>query len=369
MSSLAERARTFAEGLRCGLRAHLWKEIRARSRSRRFTAMLTAFLLALAAFVAGYLAIARRTVLGGSPWLGLQLFSILAFTAVLLLAFITIAVTAGSISGERERRTFDLLFVTRASALGLLVGKLAGSLVYVLLLLVASLPAFSLVYLFGGVPAEYFLLFFIVACATAVWHASLGLLLSAWVRRTIPATILSFVIALGLMVGPPVAAGIAGAQAAQSASMSMGGVMLSPGYPTAWRNSLPVLAMLSFASEGANQKPRTYAYASPLLPLVSVLPVGGSATSEMFVGVQTFVGGTLRAGDSGAALLRAVYISGVDPVTGRPEFARTWAPWVYYVAWSMIAAPLALILAAVPLTPRRVQRRARRRRVEQMAST
>src|SRR6185295_9683946 len=113
------------------------------------------YLLLLSGGVLGFLYLVRLGMGVIPPTLGSQLFSSLALGAVLLLAFITPALTAGAVSGERERRTLDLLLVTRASPLGLVLGKLAGSLLYVLFLLLAALPAFALVYLYGGVPPRY----------------------------------------------------------------------------------------------------------------------------------------------------------------------------------------------------------------------
>src|SRR5262245_38469317 len=168
--------------------------------------------------------------------LAVQLFSALSFASITLLTFITVAVTAGSITGERERRTLDLLLVTRASALGLVSGKLASSLLHVLFLLVASLPAFALVYLCGGVPPGYFLRFFLVAVATASFYGALGLLLSAWLRRTVLASVLSFVIVLGLVLAVPIAAGVsrqanrANESQSQFVSSTSGWTGYAPGY-------------------------------------------------------------------------------------------------------------------------------------------
>lgn len=205
----ASGLRGFLRGFSCGVRALVAKELRGRSRGGRSVAMLTGYLLALAAGVAGFLALAERSAIGASPWLGLRLFSTLAFAAVLLLAFIPVSVTASAISGERERRTLDLMLVTRASAVGIAAGKLVGSVLYMLFLLIASLPALSLVYLFGGVPARHIVLVLTVAAATALAHASLGLVLSVLLRRTIVATVIAYIIVLGLLFGVPFAATLA----------------------------------------------------------------------------------------------------------------------------------------------------------------
>ncbi len=211
------RGRSSAEsraGLMLGLRGLLSKETRSRSRGWRPVWLLTGYLGMLTLAVSGFLAL--MGAVGGvvSPMMGTQLFSALAMGAVMLLAFITPALTVGAVSGERERRTLELLLVTRASTLGLAAGKLAGSLFYVLFLLAASLPAFALVYLFGGVPTIYVVMVLAVAVVTALAHASLGLLLSALLRRTIVASVVAYLLVLFVVFGLPfvarVMSGLAG---------------------------------------------------------------------------------------------------------------------------------------------------------------
>ena len=67
-----------------------------------------------------------------------------AYAAMLAIQFamillITPAMTAGSIAGERERQTLDMLLVTNTGSLRIVAGKLLESLGYVALLLVAAL--------------------------------------------------------------------------------------------------------------------------------------------------------------------------------------------------------------------------------------
>jgi hypothetical protein len=360
-NSLLRRGRAAMDALSCGLRALLAKEIRAGSRGWRFSLMLTGYLLALAGFVAGFLALATLTPFGTSPVLGLQLFTLLAFATVLLLTFITVAVTASSISGERERRTLDLMLVTRASALGLVAGKLAGSLVHVLFLLVASLPAFAIVYLFGGVPAQYLILFFIVASATALFYASLGLLFSAWLRRTVMASVLSFVMVLALVAGVPIGTGIARENRRESERRSMVSSSVA-----GWRTHAP-FTMIAMQRAGP---PTILAYASPLVALASVLPAGGGDDESLMAGpsLQLFTAGTLRAGDSGLSLLRAMYVASVDQTTGEPVINVTWAPWLFYVLMCVGSVPPIVFLAAAALSPaRRSSIPALRRRRKQKA--
>ncbi|MGE5618843.1 MAG: ABC transporter permease [Sphingomonadaceae bacterium] len=333
----ATRSREARTGLRLGLRGLVAKELRSRSRGWRPVWLLTGYLAMLALAVGGFLALMANV--GGviSPNLGIQLFSALATGAVLMLAFITPALTVGSISGERERRTLELLLVTRASALGLVLGKLAGSLLYVLFLLVASLPAFALVYLFGGVPPLHLGMVLAVAAVTAVAYASLGLLLSALLRRTIVASVVAYLLVLFLVLGLP------------------------------FLSILAVLASQGRASGGT----ALYSFASPMSSLASVLP-SNSGWGMPLVGdlLPLVLGGRLGFGrvESAAGGISAtmVYALQPDPITGQVATVVAWAPWVYHFLFSAALAALCVLLAALVLAPTKPwqARRLRRTRVK-----
>lgn len=332
------RGRASAEsraGLALGVRGLLGKELRSRSRGWRPVWLLTGYLALLTLAVVGFLGLMGMA--GGivSPTVGTQLFSALGTGAVLLLAFITPALTVGAVSGERERRTLDLLLVTRASPLGLAGGKLAGSLSYVLFLLAASLPAFALVYLFGGVPAIYVAMVLAVAAVTALAHASLGLLLSALLRRTIVASVVAYLLVLSLVFGLPFISAVATVARQQA---RQGGPQ-APGVPPA------------------------YVYASPMASVSSVLPAGSPGMGVPLMGDLMRV--LMMGGSYGAPtptspdIAHAVYVVAVDRTTGQPQMVTRLAPWVYHFAFSGLLALFCLGGTALLLAPAKPWRRAK----------
>ncbi len=135
---------------------------------------------------------------------GQILFTFLILFQVALLAFITPALTAGAISGERERQTIDLLFVTRIPPFSIIWGKLLSSMSFVVLLLVLSIPIFSLVFLFGGIELDQVLYAFLVTGVTALTLGLVGIAFSTLFRRTLAATVASYGAAFVLVVGTPV---------------------------------------------------------------------------------------------------------------------------------------------------------------------
>ena len=60
----------------------------------------------------------------------MDMYELVATIEFVLLVFLSPAVTAASISGERERQTLDLMLSTQMTAAQVVVGKLMGCLLY-----------------------------------------------------------------------------------------------------------------------------------------------------------------------------------------------------------------------------------------------
>jgi ABC-type transport system involved in multi-copper enzyme maturation permease subunit len=182
------------------------KEYRSRMRTWRSPLAMTAYIVLLggigwAVFSSMVSSAQYNYGPGQAANYGQQLFSFLILFQMLLLAFITPALTAGAISGERERQTMDLLFVTRVPPFSILWGKLLASMSFVLLLLLLSVPIFSLVFLFGGIELDQMLAAFLVTGVTGLTLGALGLFFSTISRRTLPSTVAAYGAAFVLCFG------------------------------------------------------------------------------------------------------------------------------------------------------------------------
>jgi ABC-2 type transport system permease protein len=177
------------------------KEFRLRMRGWRSTAVLTAYMAILGIIAIAFLMQQAGPTSSQSSQVGLRLFQTMAIFQLFLILFVTPVSTAGAISGERQRQTWDLLLVTRLSSFGIVWGKLTAGLAFDLLLIVASLPLFSLVFLFGGVAPDDIVHTYIVFLATVVLLGVLSLCISALTRRLALAMVASNLIALLLGVG------------------------------------------------------------------------------------------------------------------------------------------------------------------------
>lgn len=181
------------------------KEIRSRMRGPRAFLTLTLILLAMGGIMYAILQIilstsSYSTVL--SPQIGQVLFATLAYLLLFMICAVTPSVTAGAISGEKEKLTYEMLMATPMSPASILWGKLVSALSYVLLLLFAAVPLASIVFIFGGVALRDMLKVLIILMSTAVAFGVLGLFMSALFGRTGRATIASLLVVLGLTLGP-----------------------------------------------------------------------------------------------------------------------------------------------------------------------
>ena len=141
----------------------------------------------------------------------------------LALAMLAAALAAAvSVSVEKDRRTLELLLVSRLGDAQLVVGKLVGSMVRVLLLLASAVPVFALVALFGGVTPAQLARLFAVTVAAALAAASIANAIAFWKDTTFQAlAITAAVLVAWLAIGEAVAARW-GAEAAAAVSPARG---------------------------------------------------------------------------------------------------------------------------------------------------
>jgi ABC-2 type transport system permease protein len=185
------------------------KELRARMRGRRAFIVLTAHVLLLSIGISViFLAFVSSGNAVGSPdmrqALGKAVFGMVVGMELLAVSFIAPALTAGAISSERERQTYDLLRTTLLSARSLVFGKLSSALFYLLLLLFAAIPLQSLAFLFGGVAIEEVLIGNLLLAITAISFSAMGIFFSSFTRRTLISTILADAFAILIMFGLPI---------------------------------------------------------------------------------------------------------------------------------------------------------------------
>jgi ABC-type transport system involved in multi-copper enzyme maturation permease subunit len=186
------------------------KELRGRMRGRRAFVILSFYLLVMSSFVAlVYLAYLSST--GGISTVtardaGKGIFAAVLVVQGFLVTFIGPSFTAGAVSGERERQTYDLLQTTLLSPRTFVLGKLIAALSYVFLLVFASIPVQSLAFLLGGLSPAELIISQVVMVVAAVVFALWGLFCSASLRSTLASTIATFGGTFFVTLGAPLLA-------------------------------------------------------------------------------------------------------------------------------------------------------------------
>lgn len=186
------------------------KELRGRMRGPRAFIVLTAFVSLMSLFAVALYGIYQLSVTNGATAtggvVGKMVFGAIVATELFLVSFVAPAFTAGAISGERERQTFDLLRTTLLPAHRIVWGKLLSAMAYITLLMVAGIPLQGIAFLLGGVTFEELLLANWLLLVSATGFSAAGIFFSARTGRTLNATVFTYTFAiLGTVVLPIVA--------------------------------------------------------------------------------------------------------------------------------------------------------------------
>ena len=172
----------------------LMKELKLRFRFFKSITGLMFYLIALCIVVTGFFMIV--TQFNGSgyfrPSESFILFMMISVLQMALVMFITPGLTAGAISTEREKQTLNMLLMTTQSSWQIIFGKLTSSIAFLGLLLIAGLPIYSIVFLFGGVSPVQLVTIFFFYFVTMLAIGSIGIYFSTVTKRTITSMIATY---------------------------------------------------------------------------------------------------------------------------------------------------------------------------------
>lgn len=171
------------------------KELRQRMRERRGWILPSLYLVVLGAVVAFAYFLSttdqQRANIQGST-VGVVLFLTLAYAQLSILLLMAPIFSAGAITIEKEQKTLAGLLTSLLTPTQIWWGKFVSSLLFVLLLLVTSLPVLSMAFAFGGIgPWEVFTGTVTTVIILAFMNA-IGLYCSSAFRRSVHATAVSY---------------------------------------------------------------------------------------------------------------------------------------------------------------------------------
>ena len=171
------------------------KDVRVQSRSMKICFGVFAYelILALVFFFAMHLIRQENMYSSDNIYSSLvALYPALAVTQFIVLGVIVPVRTASSISGERERQTFDIMMTTGMTPFSVVTGKVMTAITQSMLFVAASLPIMALSFVVGGMSWSYLFWFFAVALLICLFSASIGILCSSLCKKSVSAVILSY---------------------------------------------------------------------------------------------------------------------------------------------------------------------------------
>lgn len=170
------------------------KELLTQLRSRRAGIMLFAFILVLCAIV--YLLWPQTGVYSLNAFRSREIFTVFLMGQLLMVILFTPAFSASSITIEKEKNSFDLLYTSLLRPIDIIFGKLTASVSILLLLILSSLPITAVCFLLGGVNASLMAKAYVVIVLAAVSYGLMGLCCSAAFERTFTATWVTYALIL-----------------------------------------------------------------------------------------------------------------------------------------------------------------------------
>jgi ABC-type transport system involved in multi-copper enzyme maturation permease subunit len=117
---------------------------------------------------------------------------VLALTQIGILGVVVPIRTASSISGEKERQTFDIMMTTCMTPFSVISGKVMTSVIQSLFFVIAGMPIMAMAFVIGGISWSYLFWFLAVALLVSVFAASIGIVCSSLCKKSITAVTMSY---------------------------------------------------------------------------------------------------------------------------------------------------------------------------------
>ncbi|APW62666.1 ABC transporter permease [Paludisphaera borealis] len=176
------------------------RELLVTLRSPRSFVLQFFYVLALGSLVYFYWPAGEDGARQVSPGVARRLFDIFFLGQFCLVALMAPTFAAGSITGEKERKTYEMLLASPLRPRTILVGKLLSSLTYLVVLILSSLPLMILCYLLGGLLLSEITRSYLVLILAAGTFGLLSIACSSCFSRTSSALVVSYLVILPLAV-------------------------------------------------------------------------------------------------------------------------------------------------------------------------
>ncbi len=140
----------------------------------------------------------ERLDLTGTEQQGRLLVDLFFIGQYLLAGMMTPSFAAGTITGEKERKTYEMLLASPLRPAAIVLGKLLASLTHLAALIIASLPIAMLCLPLGGVHPGEVLAAYVALLGSVVVFGAISLTCSSLFKRTASSLVVSYLVILPL---------------------------------------------------------------------------------------------------------------------------------------------------------------------------
>ena len=176
----------------------LAKELRLGSRSIKLPLAVMFYDLVLAVIAVIAIFIAAYANGSGTDYTGfLVIYQVIGWTQLGITLLIVPILTAGTISGEREKQTLEIMLTTPKKPLSIIWGKLLSALSNYMLFIISSIPIMAIAFILGGLNWFALLGYIVMMLVVVIYVGSVGVFCSSCFKKTIVSIVMTFLIEIG----------------------------------------------------------------------------------------------------------------------------------------------------------------------------
>lgn len=176
------------------------RELITNLRTHRSFALMLVYQLALAAVVLIAYPRETRIDLTDDSSAARRLVDFFFVGQYVLASLMAPSFAAGAISGEKERKTYEMLLASPLRPIAIVFGKMVASLTHLVMLIIGSLPTVILCLPLGGVSIYEVFAAYLGLMVSAVLFGAIGLTCSSYFRRTAASLVVSYLVILPLVI-------------------------------------------------------------------------------------------------------------------------------------------------------------------------
>lgn len=178
----------------------LQRELLVNLRTKRAFLLLAVYQILLAAVVLAAWPTDTRLDLSSSPASATKLVNLFFLGQYVIASLMAPSFAAGTITGEKERKTYEMLLASPLRPGAIVLGKMVASLTHLGMLIIGSLPIIVLCLPLGGVSVYEVLAAYLGLVISVILFGAIGVLSSSYFTRTASSLVVSYLAILPLVI-------------------------------------------------------------------------------------------------------------------------------------------------------------------------